>query len=59
MKKIEHPNIVRVFELYIDTSKNKIFTIMEYVKAQELFYAIRNFGFYTGFLIFMKKKDNK
>ena len=52
MRKIDHPNVVKVYELYIDTTKNKIYTIMEYVKAQELFFAIKNFGQYSGDLFF-------
>ncbi|KRX03946.1 Protein kinase-like domain [Pseudocohnilembus persalinus] len=39
-KKLEHPNIVKVYELHIDTNNEKIYTIMEYIAAKQMFSVI-------------------
>ncbi|KAL4508229.1 hypothetical protein ABPG72_021602 [Tetrahymena utriculariae] len=47
IKKLNHPNIVRVYELYVDEIKKRIFTIMELVEACEMFEVIRKLGSYS------------
>ncbi len=38
--KLNHPNVVKVYELYIDETKGYIYSIMEYIKASEMFCVI-------------------
>ena len=45
---MNHENIVRVHELYIDVVKGKIYTVMELVNGGEMFETIKNSGSYTG-----------
>ena len=40
LKKLNHKNIVKVKKLFIDSHLGKIYTIMEYVNAPEMFEAI-------------------
>ncbi|EAR95768.2 Serine/Threonine kinase domain protein (macronuclear) [Tetrahymena thermophila SB210] len=47
IKKLNHPNIVRVYELYVDEIKRRIYTIMELVEASEMFEVIRKLGSYS------------
>lgn len=46
--KLNHPNIVKVLELYIDPLEGKIYSVMEFVEASEMFEAIKLFGSYSG-----------
>ena len=48
LKPLDHVNIVKVHELYIDTEKNLIYLIMEYVKAKEMFKVLKKNGGYSG-----------
>lgn len=48
LKRLNHENIVRVQELYIDVLKGKIYTVMELVNGGEMFETIKNSGSYTG-----------
>jgi len=48
LKRLNHENIVRVHELYIDVVKGKIYTVMELVNCGEIFETIKNSGSYTG-----------
>ena len=44
MKKLDHPNIVKVYELYIDRVKGLVYLIMELVHASEMFEVIEEIG---------------
>jgi serine/threonine protein kinase len=46
-RKLDHSNIVKVYELYIDENHAKIYTIMELVKAREMFDVIQKLGGYS------------
>ena len=46
-RRLNHPNIVHVFELFIDTEAAKIYTIMELVHASEMFDVIHRLGGYS------------
>ena len=46
---MNHENIVKVNELYIDIMKGKIYTIMEFVNGGEMFDTIKNSGSYNGY----------
>lgn len=41
MHRLSHPNIVKVYELYIDETRRRIYTIMELVAAREMLQVIR------------------
>lgn len=47
-RKLKHKNIVAVHELYIDTMRNKIYTIMELVRCREMFDVIQELGSFCG-----------
>ena len=40
LRKLKHKNIVKVKKLFIDSHLGKIYTIMEFVNAPEMFEAI-------------------
>lgn len=48
LKELDHPNIVRVFEVYIDQLKGKVYSIMELINGKEMFEVIHDMGHYTG-----------
>ena len=48
LRKLNHENIVKVYELYIDIQKGKIFTVMELVNGGEMFEIIKDSGSYSG-----------
>lgn len=41
---LSHPNIVAVYELYVDETKGRIYTIMELVEGKEMFDVISRLG---------------
>jgi serine/threonine protein kinase len=47
-RKLEHKNIIRVFEIYIDYFTKKIYTIMELAECQEMFAVLQEMGKYNG-----------
>ncbi|KAL4500362.1 hypothetical protein ABPG72_003313 [Tetrahymena utriculariae] len=47
LRELHHPNIVKVYELYVDETKGRIYTIMELVEAKEMFDVISNLGQYS------------
>lgn len=47
-RRLKHKNIVQVIDLYIDESRNKIYTILELVKGKEMFEVIHEIGSYSG-----------
>lgn len=47
-RKLEHKNIIRVFEIYIDYFTKKIYTIMELGECQEMFEVLQDLGHYSG-----------
>ena len=49
--KIEHENIIRVYELLIDKDKGEIYLLMEYFEGKELFMLISEVGNYDGNII--------
>ena len=51
LKKLNHQNIVKVYELYIDQKQWKIYSIMEYVNGYEMFDALNRMGTYSGILL--------
>ena len=52
---MDHANIVKVYELYIDVEQSYIYLIMEYVKAKEMFKVLKKHGSYSGLFFFSKK----
>lgn len=51
--KLDHPNIVKVYELYINEKEGKIFSVMELIDSGEMFDVIKKHGSYSGqFFIF-------
>lgn len=51
LKPLDHPNIVKVYELYIDRESDLIYLIMDYVKAKEMFKVLKKHGSYSGILM--------
>ena len=47
-KKLDHPNIVKVYEMYYDPFKSRMCLILEYVKGKELFDYICTYGALQG-----------
>jgi len=47
LKFLEHPNIVKVYELYIDEVSQKIYSVMELVEGKEMFLHLHEKGKYT------------
>lgn len=48
MKRLKHDNIVEVKEIFVDTFKCRIYTLMEYIEGKELFDTIVESGAFTG-----------
>ncbi|KAL4450265.1 hypothetical protein ABPG74_008971 [Tetrahymena malaccensis] len=48
LRELQHKNIVKVYEIYIDKTKGKIYTIMELIKGREMFEVINQLGSYSG-----------
>eukprot|EP00331_Platyophrya_macrostoma_P031731 CAMPEP_0176458890 /NCGR_PEP_ID=MMETSP0127-20121128/32895_1 /TAXON_ID=938130 /ORGANISM="Platyophrya macrostoma, Strain WH" /LENGTH=400 /DNA_ID=CAMNT_0017849611 /DNA_START=236 /DNA_END=1435 /DNA_ORIENTATION=- len=46
-RELDHVNVVKVYEMYIDPLKGKIYTIMEIVKGKEMFDVIETIGHYS------------
>jgi serine/threonine protein kinase len=46
-KKLNHKNIIKVYEMYIEHSRTKIFTIMELADCREMFDVIHSIGKYS------------
>jgi len=46
-KKLSHCNIVKVYELYIESTKGTIYSVMELVKSREMFEVIHELGHYS------------
>ncbi|KAL4475774.1 hypothetical protein ABPG72_011551 [Tetrahymena utriculariae] len=47
LRELQHKNIVKVYEIYIDKTKGKIYTIMELIKGREMFEVINQLGSYS------------
>lgn len=47
-KQLNHENIVKVYELYIDSYSRKIYSIMEFVQCKEMFEVISDLGHFSG-----------
>ena len=55
--KLNHPNIVKVYELYINEKEGKIYSVMELIETGEMFEVIKKHGSYSGdFFLFLFKK---
>ncbi|KAL4501442.1 hypothetical protein ABPG72_021249 [Tetrahymena utriculariae] len=47
LKQLNHPNIVKVYELYIDNLSGKIHSVMELINGKEMFEVIHELGHYS------------
>ncbi|KAL4484945.1 hypothetical protein ABPG74_020122 [Tetrahymena malaccensis] len=47
LKQLNHPNIVKVYELYIDNFSGKIHSVMELINGKEMFEVIHELGHYS------------
>lgn len=56
ISKLQHKNIVQVFELYIDVHRAKIYSIQELISGGEMFQYIVNCGSYTGTSFYWPRK---
>lgn len=59
-RKLDHKNIIKVHELYIDYINKRVYIVMELVECKELFEVVKDMGHYSGnfskvdfFLIFI------
>ncbi len=52
-RKLNHKNIIKVFELYIDYTTKKMYMVIELAEGQEMFEAIKDLGHYSGELRFL------
>lgn len=48
LKTFDHPNIVKVYELYIDNLSGRIHSVMEFIEGKEMFEVIHELGHYSG-----------
>jgi len=47
-KKLDHKNVIKVYELYVDYFKKKIYSVMELAECCEMFEVIKDLGHYSG-----------
>jgi len=47
-RKLNHKNIIKVYELYIDYITNRVYMVMELAECQEMFEVIKDLGNYSG-----------
>jgi len=47
MKQLNHRNIIKVYEVYIDYISGRVYTVMELVQGKELFDMIHKLGHYS------------
>jgi len=47
-RKLDHKNIIKVYELYIDYINKRIYIVMELVECKEMFEVIKDMGHYSG-----------
>lgn len=50
LKTFDHPNIVKVYELYIDKLSGRIHSVMEFIEGKEMFEVIHELGNYSGII---------
>jgi hypothetical protein len=48
LRMLRHPNIIEVYELYIDSDHGYVYLVMEYFKSTEMFAYLQNVGVYCG-----------
>jgi calcium-dependent protein kinase len=49
LRKLDHPNVIKVYELYFDMKQHRAYLVMEYVEDhRELFEAIQEMGKFSG-----------
>ena len=48
MKNLNHPNVVEVYELYIDEFRGNVYIVMELIEGLEMYEAIKKLGSYNG-----------
>lgn len=48
LKRLDHPNVIKVYELYYSPSLHRIYLVMEYVEGKEMFEALQDMGQYSG-----------
>ena len=48
LKKLQHPNVVRVHELLIDSRLGAIYLVMELFESREMFVLLAEIGHYDG-----------
>ena len=53
-KNLNHKNIIKVYELYIDYVTKRIYTVMELAECNEMFETIQDLGNYSGIVISFK-----
>jgi len=46
-RKLDHKNIIKVHELYIDYINKRVYTVMELVECKELFEVVKDMGHYS------------
>jgi len=46
-RKLKHKNIIKVYDLYIDYFKKKIYTVMELAECREMFDVLKDLGHYS------------
>lgn len=56
LSKLNHPNIVKVYELYIDYDHGKVYSLQELIRGKEMFAHISSLGNYTGRLTSYQQK---
>lgn len=47
MKNLNHPNVVEVYELYIDEFRGNVYIVMELIEGLEMYEAIKKLGSYN------------
>ncbi len=52
-RKLNQKNIIKVYDLYVDYYKKKIYTVMELAECREMFEVLKNLGHYSGKFSFL------
>jgi serine/threonine protein kinase len=46
MERLNHPNVVRSFEMFINDQKKEVYQVMQYIEGKEVFDLISELGAY-------------
>ncbi len=57
LRLLRHPNIIEVYELFIDSEHGYVYLLMEYFRSTEMFAYLQNVGVYSGSLASLRRRS--